>query len=510
MLPLLCQHTKCIAVKTTLPWSKLYSSYCKIRKCIPSHLCCRRFHEFRDYCTTSNASNEFHSRFRHWKDSGAVRPVFNMEHVMENVEEINNNNLHRKGDADVFQVVEFWKKLKKLEDAIITLKQEINDLALKVQTDVENKDALENRKTYLISQKKQIESKIEEHEDAYYEAALKLPNRTHPDAPIGEENQARVIHIHGEKPKFDFPIKGHIELGENLDILRIKNLGNVTGNRSYYLKGAGAQLEEALTCYTIERLLQKGFRLISVPNLIQPVVFEGCGMRTKGEHTQVYWLDPSQHSHNICLAGTGEVGLAGYFMNKLLAEVDLPQKVMTVSQCYRAETTHSADARGLYRVHQFTKIEMFGVTSQNSGDESSELFEEYSSVQRQLFSGLGLHFHVLDMPSEELGASANRKYDIEAWMPHKDSYGEISSTSNCTDFQSRRLNIKYINSDSEKKYVHTINGTGCAVPRMILAILENFQQADGSIHIPKVLQPYMNGQSSITKPDRRPIHYTRL
>ncbi|XP_033102825.1 serine--tRNA ligase, mitochondrial-like [Anneissia japonica] len=500
----LCQRTRHMLC--------LYGSRCKMRKQTKDLLYIWndsfRHNAIEYQMCTSN--NEFHSRYQHWKESGADRPAFDMEHVIENVREISDNNLHRKGDADVYHVIECWKNLKEIEAALNKLEQEIDNLELKIQDKREDQGTFVSKKMELLNHQKEMKLMAEEHEENYYEAALKLPNRTHPDSPIGEESQSRIIHIEGEKAKFNFPIQGHIELGENLDILRIKNLGNVAGNRSYYLKGVGAQLEEALTRYTMERLLQRGFQLLSVPDLIKPVVFEGCGMRTKGEHTQVYWLDPQYHPQNLCLAGTGEVGLAGYFINKVLTRAELPQRVMTTSRCYRAETAHSADARGLYRVHQFTKVEMFGVTSQDSGEESAELFEEYSSIQRQLFSDLGLHFHVLDMPSEELGAPAYRKYDIEAWMPYRNSYGEISSTSNCTDFQSRRLNIMYEKSDSETEYVHTINGTACAIPRMIVAILENFQRADGSIAIPSVLQPYMCGQSVITKPSGGLLHYTRL
>ncbi|XP_002733295.2 serine--tRNA ligase, mitochondrial-like, partial [Saccoglossus kowalevskii] len=290
-------------------------------------------------------------------------------------------------------------------------------------------------------------------------------------------------------------------------ILRVRNLGHLTGHRSYYLLGAGAELEEALVKYSLAKILREGFKCISVPDAVRPVVFEACGMNTSGLHTQVYHLHPDRHSE-LCLTGTSEISMAGYYMNRILEHCDLPQKLAAVSRCYRAETAHTAEARGLYRVHQFTKVEMFAVTRNNI--ESDQIHQQFLTIQKQLFSGLGLHFRVLDMPSEELGAPAYRKFDIEAWMPGRDTYGEISSTSNCTDYQSRRLNIKYRDKSNSEHFVGTVNGTACAVPRMIIAILETYQQEDGSVEIPLALQSYMRGQAVITKPTRKPLHFTRF
>ncbi|XP_071484936.1 serine--tRNA ligase, mitochondrial-like [Diadema antillarum] len=351
----------------------------------------------------------------------------------------------------------------------------------------------------------------------FYQLAVAIPNSTHPDVPLSEDAEPVLIEEINQKRMFDFPMKGHVELGENLDILRLKNLGHVTGHRSYYLKGAGAMLEDALVRFTVDRLVHRhGFTVLKVPDVVKPVVFvsipdEGCGMRTKGLHTQVYRLSPAHQDSDYCLAGTAEVGIAGYFLNKTLEMSELPKRMCAVSRCFRAETAHSAEARGLYRVHQFTKVEMFSVVANETGKESEDMFWELVGIQRALFKELGLHFQILDMPAHDLGAPAYRKFDIEAWMPHRNSYGEISSASNCTDFQSRRLKIKYRPEEQEvAKYARTLNGTACAVPRMIIAILENFQQRDGSIRIPEPLQPYMDGMSLITQPASGLVHFTRL
>lgn len=202
-------------------------------------------------------------------------------------------------------------------------------------------------------------------------------------------------------------------------------------------------------------------------------------MTTDGERTQVYRILPS----NFCLSGTSEMALAGYFAGSELKENQLPVKVTAVSRCFRAETSKLQEEKGIYRVHQFTKVEMFSVCQ---ATESAAMLEEFKEIEINLFKNLGLHFKLLDMPPCELGAPAYRKYDIEAWMPGRDMWGEISSCSNCTDYQSRRLNIKI-----GDQFAHTVNGTACAIPRMLISIIETFQREDGSIPIPEVLRKFM-------------------
>lgn len=420
-----------------------------------------------------------------WVFSSHVKPDIDMKYIMKNVDAIAHNISQRKGDADVYKVVELWKELKKLE------KKQANEEGFHL-----------------------LQEKLRETEEQFLQFACALPNDTHPETPKNETDEARLVEEVGAKRIADFHLKDHSELGEHLNIIRTKNLGHITGHRSYYLRGSGAQLEKALVRYTLDRLINRhGFQLISVPDIIRPVVFEGCGMRTKGLHTQVYKLDPNYHQDDLCLAGTAEVGIAGYLMNRVFNLDQLPLRIAAVSRCFRAETAHSAEARGLFRVHQFTKVEMFGVSAVETGHESEEMFHEFVAIQRDLFKDMGLHFQILDMPAHDLGSPAYRKYDIEAWMPGRCNYGEISSASNCTDYQSRRLKIKYCQNgmpQSESAYVHTLNGTACAVPRLIIAILENFQNKDGSVNIPEVLQPFMYGQKVIEKPSTGYLHYTRL
>lgn len=218
---------------------------------------------------------------------------------------------------------------------------------------------------------------------------------------------------------------------------------------------------------------------MSVPDILPSEVIKACGMETDGERNQVYRILPS----NLCLSGTSEMALAGFFAGSKLKFQDTPVKVTAVSRCFRAETSGLNEEKGIYRVHQFTKVEMFSVCHSL---QSESVLNEFKDIEISLFNKLGLHFKLLDMPMNELGAPAYRKFDIEAWMPGRKMWGEISSCSNCTDYQARRLNT-LIDDD----FAHTVNGTACAIPRMLIAIIETFQKEDGTIPIPKVLQQYM-------------------
>ncbi|BFZ07157.1 hypothetical protein BsWGS_10196 [Bradybaena similaris] len=328
--------------------------------------------------------------------------------------------------------------------------------------------------------------------------ALAIPNMSHPNTIIGDETAARVIEVIGAKKEFDFTPRNVSEIaGKGLKMLRDERLTFSTGPKTYYLEDKLARLEKALVSFTLDRLLKKGFELVSVPDLLYSGVIDSCGFKTSSDRTQVYHLHP--HCLNgACLAGTAEMSLAGYFMNEVIPYDQLPKRMVAVSRCYRAETPEKAVEKGLYRVHHFTKVEMFGLSSCESGSESEDLLHEMLSIERELFSALGLHLRVLDMPTQELGAPAQRKFDIEAWMYGKNIWGEISSCSNCTDYQSRRLNIKYTAPSGELRHVHTVNGTACAVPRLITAILEQNQRQKRQLDLPEVLWPYLDGQKCLT------------
>ncbi|XP_037027854.1 serine--tRNA ligase, mitochondrial-like [Bradysia coprophila] len=323
------------------------------------------------------------------------------------------------------------------------------------------------------------------------DAVLKtLPNLTHPDV-VNYGDQPKEIDSIGWKRKFGFKPKSFEELCSSLNILRTNELGNLNGSRSYYLMNELAKMEQALVRYTVEQLRPKGFELISVPEILPAEVIERCGMKTTGERNQVY---KTLHD-NLCLSGTSEMALAGHFSGKRFHVDTLPIRVMAVSRCHRAELAGTKAEAGIFRVRSFTKVEMFSVCAPN---QSEDMLDEFRRIEIDLFNKLNLHFKVLDMPACELGAPAYRKFDMEAWMPSRGMYGEISSCSNCTDYQARRLDIRCTDGSGPVVHAHTINGTACAIPRMLIAILENYQNED-TIDIPTELQRYMDGKSKIQR-----------
>lgn len=327
-------------------------------------------------------------------------------------------------------------------------------------------------------------------EKFFFEKALQLPNLTHPSSPVGDESAAEILKIVNEKPSDTFKAIGHVEIGKRTSVIRQSNVVQFSGHRTYYLFKEVADLEQALVRYTLDVLKKRGFHIISCPNILHGSAFEGCGIPSTKMKDMLYHID-SQQEKDYFISGTSEVGIASYFANHAISLNHLPMKVCCVSTCNRKETNSGLDPRGLYRVHHFTKVEMFGVTADESGSESEELFKEFLDIQELLFSNLGLHFRVMNMPTLELGLPAYQKVDIEAWMKVRGSYGEISSTSNCTDYQSRRLHILY-KSGNEYKFAHTVNGTACAIPRVVIALLENNQNRNEKVvHLPEVLKGYM-------------------
>ncbi|XP_054374159.1 serine--tRNA ligase, mitochondrial isoform X2 [Molothrus ater] len=438
--------------------------------------------------------------YEHVREGLSARPQLDVTALSERDVERRRGPL---GGAALREIVRMWSRLGKVRDGIARLEAEKGRVAQGVREIMASRDkaaanthpelaSLRERGRSLRGQLRVLEAEESELEQRFYLGALQLPNRTHPAVPVGDQSQAQVLEVVGKKPVFDFKPKGHLELGEGLDIIRQRRLSHVSGHRSYYLCGAGALLQHALVTFTLQKLLSKGFLPMTVPDLLRGAVF-------------VYSIDPARFE-DLCLAGSSEVGIAGYFMDHAVQLQDLPVRVVCSSTCYRAETDTGREPWGLYRVHQFTKVEMFGVTAAERGTESEELLDEFLGLQKEIFSELGLHYRVLDMPTEELGLPAYRKFDIEAWMPGRGKFGEISSASNCTDYQSRRLNIMYSGEGGRLRHAHTVNGTACAVPRMLIALLECNQLPDGRVRVPPVLQPLV-GREVLARPPAPLLSY---
>jgi seryl-tRNA synthetase len=293
----------------------------------------------------------------------------------------------------------------------------------------------------------------------------------------------------GTKPAFDFKPKDHIDLCDELKLADFEAGASVAGQKWYFLKNEAVLLELALVNYAFGILLKHGFTPVVTPDVARTEVLEGTGFMPRGEGTQIYTLSNT----DLCLVATAEITLGGMHRDQILDESQLPILYAGLSHCFRTEAGAAGrEQRGLYRVHQFTKVEMFAFTTP---EQSEEIHQKLLAIEEEIFTGLGLTFHVLDIASGDLGGPAYRKYDLEAWMPGRGEageFGEVTSTSNCTDFQARRLNIRYKGPKHKgTRFVHTLNGTAVAVTRALVAILETYQQADGSVVVPPALRQWV-------------------
>ena len=313
-----------------------------------------------------------------------------------------------------------------------------------------------------------------------------VPNRSHPASPRGGEDASAEIRRWGTPRAFDFPPKDHVVLSEALDLIDFAGGTKVAGRNFYFLKNEAVLLELALVRFAIDRLMARGYTPATTPDVAKLEVLDGVGFNPRGEESQIYTVEGT----DLGLIATAEITLGGLLQNEILPAEALPLKFVGVSHCFRREAgAYGKVSRGLYRVHQFTKIEMFAFTRP---EDSEATHLEMLAAEEELNQALGLPYRVLEIATGDLGGPAYRKFDIEAWMPGREAYGEVTSTSNCTDYQSRRLGIRFRRDQKAKpELVHTLNGTAIAVSRTLLAILETYQQADGSIVVPEVLRPWV-------------------
>lgn len=319
---------------------------------------------------------------------------------------------------------------------------------------------------------------------AYRDLMFQIPNPPTADTISGRSDKDNTVNRSwGEAPKFDFPIKDYLEICEKHDLLDLDRAVKIAGSRSFFFKNEIVLLEFALVRYVMDILVAEGFTPMIPPVMLNRAVMEGAGYIPQGED-EIYKTQDDTY-----LVGTAEQPLAGYHMNEILEEKQLPLRYVGFSSCFRREAgSYGQDVKGILRVHQFDKVEMFSYTRP---EDSAKEHEYLVSLEEKIMQGLNIPYNVVNICAGDLGAPAAKKFDIEAWMPSQNKYRETHSCSNCTDFQARRLNIRYRTKDGKIAYVHTLNGTGVAMNRPIIAILENFQQKDGTIEIPEILHKYL-------------------
>ena len=422
--------------------------------------------------------------------------MLDIKFIRENVDLIKQNCKNRLAKIDIDKLLELDSKRRKLE-------MEIDELRAKRNTVSKTKPTAEE-----ISKMKQLGQEIksleEKHNSVYSQyknLLLQVPNLTHPETRVSQnEDDNPVLETFGKPTKFKFMPLDHVQLAQNLDLIDFDRAAKVSGAKFYYLKNQAALLEFALIQYALEIAIKHGYTPFITPDLAKQEVLQGLGFNPRDESTQIYNIENT----DLSLIGTTEITLGGYHQNEILDESELPKKYVAVSHCFRTEAgSYSKYSKGIFRVHQFTKVEMFQYAVP---EKSEEAHHKLLSIEKEIFKGLKIPFRVIDHSTADLGTPSYRTYDLEAWLPGKPNktggagdWAEITSTSNCTDYQARGLNIKYKDRNGEKHFVHTLNGTAVAVSRSLIAILENYQRADGSIEIPKVLRKYLPGKLKIIK-----------
>lgn len=423
--------------------------------------------------------------------------MLDLQFICDHVEEVAANCKNRGLTVDLDAILRLRQRRGELIAQGDQFRREQNETAGRIP-----KESEAQQKQALIARGKELKQLVSANETELkgVEAELKdeqsrVPNMTHPAAPVGklaEDN--RVVRHWGEIPKFSFKPLDHVTLAEKHNLLDLEAGARVAGHGFYFLKNEAVLLEMALVQYAMHKLIAEGFTLYSTPDLARHEVLEGIGFNPRGAETQIYNIQDT----DLSLVATAEITLGGAFKDQIVDVADLPIRIAGLSHCFRTEAGAGGRAtRGIYRVHQFTKVEMFAFTTP---EQSEDVHNQIVAIEESLYQGLKIPYHVIDTCTGDLGAPAYRKYDLEAWMPGRGEggageYGEVTSASNCTDYQARRLGIRYKTPDKKgTQFVHTLNGTAIAVTRALVAILENYQQADGSILVPEVLWPWVGKQ----------------
>jgi seryl-tRNA synthetase len=422
--------------------------------------------------------------------------MIDIKALRENPDLMKENIILRNLDPEKYNVdyiLELDSKRRELQKELDNLRS----LRNKISQEIGKKVGQE--KENLIKEAKELKEKIEKIEEEFkniekelYQRLWQLPNFLSPKSPRGkDENDNIEIKRWGEIKKFNFTPKDHLDLGIMNDLLDFERGSKVTGSNFYYLKNEAVILEFALMQMVIDTLVPEGFKIYITPDLAKMEIIDGIGFQPRGPEAQIYRIE----NFDLGLIATAEITLGGYHKDEILDELDLPLKYLGFSHCFRTEAgAYGRYNRGLYRVHQFSKAEIFIICRP---EDSEDMHEYILGLEEKIFQKLEIPYRVLDICSGDLGAPAARKFDIEAWMPGRGDFGEVTSCSNCTDYQARRLNIRFRRVTGEVEYVHMLNGTAIAISRALIAIFENYQQEDGSILIPKALQPYTLGIKEI-------------
>ncbi len=424
--------------------------------------------------------------------------MLDIKFIRENKELVQKAARDKRVDVDIDQLLMFDSKRRELkgeEDEINRLRKiQSKEIFEQMKISNSNNPSLVNLKHGDLKEKEnKLKAELKTVEDEYHEVMYQIPAIPAKDVEVSpdlETKDAQILRKVGEPTQFDFEPKDHLDLGEALDIIDTKRAVRMSGSRFAYLKGDAVLLELALIQFAMNELTKKGFIPVVPPALIRKSITEKLGYWQAGGSKDYYLVMDEEEQNELYLVGTAEHSIVPMHEEEVMIKKDLPKRYLGFSPAFRREAgTYGKDTRGILRMHQFDKVEMVSFTTQEDDDKEHELL---LSVEEKLFQSLGIPYQIVKSYAHDLGFPVARKYDIEAWMPGQSAYREVTSTSTTGDFQARRFNIKYQDGD-EKKYAHILNGTAFAIGRTIIAIMENYQQTDGSINIPEVLLPYMHG-----------------
>ncbi|MCA9062303.1 MAG: serine--tRNA ligase [Planctomycetaceae bacterium] len=423
--------------------------------------------------------------------------MLDLQFICEHRDEVEQNCRQRGVSANVGAVVALRDERNSLISLGDDLRRQQKEVSARIPAaDPGERPSLIERGKQMREQIASIDAQLKNVEEKLRDEQSRIPNMTHPEAPVGGEDDAAEIRVWGNKPQFDFQPKDHVDIAAGLDLIDFEAGSRVAGHGFYYLKNDAVMLEMALVQFALCKLREEGFTLYTTPDLARDSVLEGIGFNPRGAETQIY----SVADTDLSLVATAEITLGGALKDQTLEISDLPIRCCGLSHCFRTEAgAHGRATRGIYRVHQFTKVEMFAFTGPDV-ELSNAVHLDIVRIEEEIFQALGIPYRLIDTATGDLGGPAYRKFDLEAWMPGRGEageYGEVTSASNCTDYQARRLGIRCRTPEKKgTQFVHTLNGTAISCARAIIAILENYQQADGSVVVPEVLRKWM-GQDVI-------------
>ena len=414
--------------------------------------------------------------------------MLDLRFIIENLDAVRANCAKRNVRVDLDRIVALDERRRALISEQQSVQERRNGLAREIKGRKPS-DEERNQGKELKEREATLETELASVRDELGPLHGLVPNMTHPDAPAGDtDEQNRELRIVGVPPAFAFPPLDHVELAAKHDLIDFEAGAKVSGQKFYFLKNEMVLLEHALMRFALDLLRKRGFTLFQTPDVARAEIADGLGFNPRGTETNIY----SVADTDLVLVGTAEITLGGIHHGEILDEARLPLRYCGLSHCFRTEAgAHGRASRGLYRVHQFTKVEMFTITRP---EDSEAMLAEIVALEEEIYRALEIPFRVVDVCAGDLGAPAYRKFDLEAWMTcvgERGGWGEITSASNCTDYQARRLGVRYRESESGKtRFCHMLNGTAIAASRAPIALLENHQRADGSIAIPKALVPY--------------------